>query len=106
MVKFIEIKAKFASRCPLCKGELVVGETVLWKKGNKARHAVDCLKDELDAYERAGVVAGEYDEPNEFPSEFTWDEGHSVGHGPGCYGECDGEYDCTAPPKSVGRVRR
>jgi hypothetical protein len=25
----------------------------------------------------------------------------AAGHGPGCYGECDGVYDCSAPAKVI-----
>lgn len=32
------IKAKFASKCPVCSKPLAVGDDVEWQKGEKAKH--------------------------------------------------------------------
>lgn len=37
------ITAKFASCCPLCNGDLRVGDQVEWTKGEKAKHP-SCAK--------------------------------------------------------------
>lgn len=42
MTNWKTITAKFSSRCAACGEKIEAGEKVLWKKGEKARHASGC----------------------------------------------------------------
>ena len=72
--------AKFPGTCHACRNRFSTGTLIDFNKsagrGRKTRH-VDCASP-------GAAVAVEIEEG-------------APGHGPGCYGECDGLYDCNAP---------
>lgn len=73
------MESKYAGTCRACSGNFPAGTLIDYDRsgarGRKAQH-VDC----------AAVPV---------------EEG-APGHGPGCYGECDGLYDCSAPAGDTG----
>ncbi len=86
MSKTLRMTARYPGTCFKCDKHFPAGARIDFTKGattgRKTAHA-GC--EEMNAYERAGAGL-DYDEHDS-----------AVGHGPGCFGECDGEWDCTAP---------
>lgn len=72
--------SKYAGTCRACSGNFPAGTLIDYDRrgarGRKVQH-VEC-------------------------ASVSVEEG-APGHGPGCYGECDGLYDCSAPaPATTG----
>jgi hypothetical protein len=69
------------------------------KRGIDARTAramADVVK--ASNVEPVDSVLGEGKLANDIAGDRVAREDSAFGHGPGCYGECDGEYDCSEPP--------
>jgi hypothetical protein len=75
-----KMESKYAGKCRACGVRFPAGTLIEYDRrgarGRKAQH-VDC------------------ENPLSGPP-LALEEG-APGHGPGCYGECDGLYDCSAP---------
>ena len=73
-----KMESRYAGKCRACGVRFPAGTLIEYDRrgarGRKAAH-VDCAN------------------PGSTPP-VALEEG-SPGHGPGCFGECDGEYDCT-----------
>ena len=81
------MESKYAGKCRACNVRFPAGTVIDYDRsgarGRKAQHA-DC------------------DSPLSGPP-VALEEG-APGHGPGCYGECDGLYDCSAPAIESSRA--
>lgn len=89
------ITARYPGTCVACNGSIEAGETVDWSPKTKSiAHAdVSCVT--ADARRFGSAAADPSGEAGLAESECS--EGSAWGHGPGCQGECDGEYDCHSP---------
>lgn len=82
-----KMSAKYPGTCR-CGGAITAGSPIAWAPGKKAAHwacagaPAPMASTAGSAFEAARGIGSI--EPEGAP-----------GHGPGCYGECDGIYDCS-----------
>ncbi len=86
-----KMTARYPGKCATCKGRIAPGATITFNGRGTAAHAscsaaAPARSADGDAFEAArGIGSIDFDPAGS----------GAPGHGPGCYGECDGIYDCS-----------